>query len=79
MESLATQTLVVFVIRTAGNPFKSHPSRPLLISVLAIVAIAGILPYTALGSLLRFTPLPMSLLGSIAVPGCDLPLAGAGR
>ena len=29
VESLATQTLVVFVIRTAGNPFKSRPSRPL--------------------------------------------------
>jgi len=26
VESLATQTLVVFVIRTAGNPFKSRPS-----------------------------------------------------
>ena len=65
VESLATQTLVVFVIRTAGNPFKSRPSRPLLISVLAVVAIAGILPYTPLGSLLRFTPLPMALLGSI--------------
>ena len=65
VESLATQTLVVFVIRTAGNPFKSRPSRPLLISVLAVVAIAGILPYTPLGGLLRFTPLPMALQGSI--------------
>jgi Mg2+-importing ATPase len=65
VESLATQTLVVFVIRTAGNPFKSRPSRPLLISVLAVVAIAGLLPYTPLGSLLRFTPLPMALLGAI--------------
>ena len=27
IESLATQTLVIFVIRTAGNPFKSRPSR----------------------------------------------------
>ena len=63
VESLATQTLVVFVIRTAGNPFKSRPSRPLLVSVLAVVAIAAVLPYTPVGSLLRFTPLPLSLLG----------------
>jgi Mg2+-importing ATPase len=55
----------VFVIRTAGNPFKSRPSRPLLIAVLAVVAIAAVLPYTPLGDLLRFTPLPMSLLGTI--------------
>ncbi len=66
VESLATQTLVVFVIRTAGNPLKSRPSRPLMASVLAMVAIAIALPYTPLGSLLQFTPLPWSLLGVIA-------------
>ncbi len=67
VESLATQTLVVFVIRTAGNPFKSRPGRPLLIGVLVVVAIAVLLPYTPAGSLLGFIPLPLSLLGSIAV------------
>jgi len=67
VESLATQTLVVFVIRTAANPLKSRPSRPLLISVLAVVALAIGLPYTPLGRLLRFTPLPVSLLAAIAV------------
>ena len=66
VESLATQTLVVFVIRTAGNPLKSRPSRTLLISVLAVVAVATVLPYTPLGTLLRFTPPPVSLLGAIA-------------
>ncbi|MGA2436849.1 MAG: cation transporting ATPase C-terminal domain-containing protein, partial [Bryobacteraceae bacterium] len=66
VESLATQTLVVFVIRTAGNPLKSRPSRPLMTAVIAIVAIATALPYTPLGTLLRFTPLPLSLLGAIA-------------
>jgi len=66
VESLATQTLVVFVIRTAANPFKSRPSRPLLISVLAVVAVATVLPYTPFGRLLLFTPPPLSLLGAIA-------------
>ena len=42
VESLATQTLVVFVIRTAGNPFQSRPGRALLLSVLAVAAIAGL-------------------------------------
>jgi Mg2+-importing ATPase len=45
---------------------KSRPSRALLAAVFAIVAVAGILPYTALGKLLQFTPLPLSLLGAIA-------------
>jgi P-type Mg2+ transporter len=66
VESLATQTLVVFVIRTAANPLRSRPSRPLLVSVLTVVAVATVLPYTAVGSLLRFTPPPVSLLGAIA-------------
>jgi len=66
VESLATQTLVVFVIRTAGNPLKSRPSGPLLGAVLAIVAIALVLPYTSLGKLMRFTALPLTLLGAIA-------------
>jgi len=66
VESLATQTLVVFVIRTAGSPLKSRPSGPLLVSVLAVVAIAAVLPYTPVARLLRFTPLPVSMLGAIA-------------
>jgi Mg2+-importing ATPase len=66
VESLATQTLVVFVIRTAGNPLKSRPSRPLVIGVLAVVAIAVALPYTPLGSLLGFIAPPAPLLGAIA-------------
>jgi Mg2+-importing ATPase len=66
VESLATQTLVVFVVRTAGNPLKSRPSRQLLIATLAVVAIAGALPYTPLGSLLQFIPIPLSSLAVIA-------------
>src|SRR5512143_2332226 len=46
VESLATQTLVVFVIRTAGDPFKSRPSWPLLIAVVAVVALATGLSYS---------------------------------
>jgi Mg2+-importing ATPase len=67
VESMATQTLVVFVIRTAGNPFRSLPSRPLLATVLAIVAAAIILPYTPLGPVLHFVAMPIPLLGAIAL------------
>src|SRR4029078_11633613 len=67
VESLATQTLVVFVIRTAGNPFKSRPSWPLLIAVLVVVTVATGLAYTPLRDPLRFVPLPRALLGTIAL------------
>ena len=58
VESLATQTLVILVIRTAANPLKSRPGRPLLISVLAVVTIAAVLPYTAIGRLLSLLRYP---------------------
>lgn len=67
VESLATQTLVVFVIRTAGSPFRSRPSRPLMISVLGIVIIACLLSYTPVGYLLKFVPLPPALFGVIGL------------
>lgn len=60
VESLATQLLVVFVIRTAGNPFTSRPSRPLIVTVLAIVLVGMVLPFTPLAAPLGFLPLPPS-------------------
>ena len=66
VESLATQTLVLFIIRTAGNPFTSRPSRPLMVTTLGVVALAVILPFSPLAALLGFTPLPVALLAAIA-------------
>jgi Mg2+-importing ATPase len=65
VESLATQTLVVFVIRTAGNPFRSRPSRTMLMGVTAIVLVGVIWPYTPLGPWLGFSPLPAPLLAAL--------------
>jgi Mg2+-importing ATPase len=58
VESLATQTLVLFVIRTAGNPFRSRPSLPLAVTTVLVVLIGVILPFTPLASTLGFVPLP---------------------
>jgi Mg2+-importing ATPase len=58
VESLATQTLVLFVIRTAGNPLKSRPSRPLALTTAAVVAFALVLPFTPAAAALGFVPLP---------------------
>jgi Mg2+-importing ATPase len=67
VESLATQTLVVFVIRTAGNPFRSRPSGRLLIGVAAVSLAGAVLPYTRLGAVLGFVALPLPLLGVISL------------
>jgi Mg2+-importing ATPase len=62
VESLATQTLVLLVIRTAGNPLRSRPSRPLLVSVVSVVLVGMVLPYSPLAGPLGFTPLPAGYL-----------------
>jgi Mg2+-importing ATPase len=58
IESLATQVLVVFVIRTAGNPLKSRASRLLTIMSLGVVALAVALPWSPLAAPLGLEPLP---------------------
>jgi Mg2+-importing ATPase len=67
IESICTQTLVIFVIRTRVVPFyKSRPSIPLLVSTLMIVAIACILPFTFIGSIFSFVPPPVSFFAVLA-------------
>jgi Mg2+-importing ATPase len=67
VESLATQTLVLFVIRTAKNPLRSRPSGPLIATCLAAVAIGLYLPFSPLAGMLGFTPLPAAYFGFVAV------------
>jgi Mg2+-importing ATPase len=57
VESLATQTLVIFVIRTGHSPFKSRPSRALTATTLTIVAIGILLPFSPLARWFGFVPL----------------------
>jgi Mg2+-importing ATPase len=68
VESLVTQTLVIFVIRTRRVPFfKSRPSRPLLATTLACAAVGVALPFIGpLARLLGFRPLPLSFLAVLA-------------
>jgi Mg2+-importing ATPase len=60
VESLATQTLVLFVIRTAGNPLRSRPSALLVTTTLSVVAVGVLLPFTPVAPALGFVPLPPS-------------------
>jgi Mg2+-importing ATPase len=51
---------VIFVIRTAGNPFRSRPSLALTGTTLAVVLAGIVIPFTSLGNVLGFTPLPIA-------------------
>ncbi len=59
VESLCTQVLVIFIIRTRGNPLKSHAHPLLTITSLAVVAIAVGLPFTPVGTYFGFVPPPV--------------------
>jgi P-type Mg2+ transporter len=67
VESLMTQTLVLFVIRTAKNPLRSRPSGLLIATCLAVVAIGIYLPFSAFASALGFTPMPLGYLAYLSV------------
>jgi Mg2+-importing ATPase len=60
VESLATQTLVIFIIRTAGNPFRSRPSLALTATTISVVMAGIVIPFTSLGKIVGFTPLPLA-------------------
>jgi Mg2+-importing ATPase len=67
IESLCTQTLIIFVIRTRVVPFyRSRPSRLLVVTTLLMVAAACILPFTIMSSIFGFVPPPLSFFGVLA-------------
>ena len=62
IESMATQVLVIFIIRTRKNPFKSRPNPWLIACSLTVVAVAVMLPFTPAGVHLGFVAPPAFLL-----------------
>jgi Mg2+-importing ATPase len=68
VESLATQTLVIFAIRTRRIPFlRSTPSVPLTLATLAVVAVAAALPLSPVAHLLGFARPPGVFYAVLAV------------
>jgi len=66
VESVATQVLVIFVIRTRRSPFASRPHPALVATSLAVVATAVALPFTPLAATFGFVPLPAPFWGVLA-------------
>ena len=67
IESLLSQTLIVYIIRTSKIPFiQSRPSLPLVITTLSICAFGVLLPYLSIGQHFQMTPLPQPYWFGIA-------------
>ncbi len=67
VESIATQVLVIFVIRTRRKPWLSRPNPWLVALSLGVVAAAMALPFSPLAPALGFVPLPLEFFGLLAV------------
>lgn len=68
VESLATQTLIIFAIRTRKVPFfRSRPSIQLAVTSITVVAIGVALTVSPLAGALGFTPLPWQFFAVRAV------------
>lgn len=60
VESLVSQTLIVYILRSRHAPWRGiAPSRTLLLTSCAVLAVGMWLPYSPLASALGFVALPM--------------------
>ncbi|MFI7416507.1 magnesium-translocating P-type ATPase [Nonomuraea sp. NPDC049684] len=66
IESTATELAVMLVLRTARPFYRSRPSRPLLLTSVAVAVLTVALPYTPVGGVLGLAPLTWPVLGALA-------------
>lgn len=62
LESMATQILVIFIIRTQGRPWRDRPRPLLTLSSLSALAAAMALPFSPIGAWFGFEPPPLAAL-----------------
>ena len=67
VESLLTELLILFVIRTQKPFHQSRAGRFLVRSAAGMVILTLLLPYLAVGRLFDFVPLPLPVLAAILV------------
>ncbi len=65
LESMATQILVIFVIRTNGRPWADLPQPALALSSLGALLVAMVLPFTRIGGWFGFVAPPLAVAASI--------------
>ncbi|SFE81473.1 magnesium-translocating P-type ATPase [Thermoflexibacter ruber] len=67
VESIASATCIVFVVRTRTFFLRSKPSRPLALMILLTVLVVFYLPFSPLASSFGFVALPTSLYWAIVL------------
>ena len=68
VESLATQTLIIFAIRTRRVPFfRSRPSGVMTLTTCAVIAVGVLLTVSPFAEALGFTTLPWQFFGALVL------------
>jgi Mg2+-importing ATPase len=67
LESMATQILVIFIIRTNGRPWNNWPHPALTVSSLAALVVAMIVPFTPVGAWFGFNVPPFEVTVAVSV------------
>lgn len=68
VESLITQTLIIFALRTRRVPFfKSIPSRAVVVSCVLGLIVGVWLPFSPLAHYFAFVPVPLQVFGLVAI------------
>jgi Mg2+-importing ATPase len=67
IESMATQILVIFIIRTNARPWHHWPDPVLSASSLIALLVAMIVPFTPVGAWFGFVPPPPMMMAGIAL------------
>ncbi|WP_275198903.1 magnesium-translocating P-type ATPase [Bradyrhizobium sp. CSA207] len=67
IESMATQILVIFIIRTNGRPWRNWPDPVLSASSLIALLVAMVIPFTPVGAWFGFVAPPPMMMAGIAL------------
>jgi Mg2+-importing ATPase len=54
--------MIVLVVRTRGPFLKSKPGKALLTATLLVALVTSLFPYTPMGTLFGFAPIPLPYL-----------------
>jgi Mg2+-importing ATPase len=65
VESMATQILVIFLIRTSLPVWRSRPHKALVVTSLGALCVAFVLALTPLGAVLGFAPMPSGIVAAM--------------
>jgi len=67
LESMATQVLVIFIIRTNGRPWANWPHPALTVSSLLALTVAMIVPFSPVGAWFGFQVPPLEVTVSVGL------------